>query len=78
MLVKDLNKILKRCGFDFIDEKLINTLDCSSQVFLEMAYVMMLPKPTPKKFEKWTNNATRMAEAIRYLAIAIYLLENKE
>lgn len=62
MQVKDLNKILERCGFGAdLYEKPINS-NHSSEIFLQMA-----------------RNATDKVDlinAIRYLAIAIYLLEN--
>ena len=77
MVVKDLNEILDRCGFKFIDEKPI-LVPGSSQVFLQMVHEAIKNEPKPEKFEEWTNDTANIAKAIRYLAIAIYLLENEE
>lgn len=78
MLVKDLNEILKRCGFNSaLNEKPVNS-GYPSKIFLQMAHDVMLTKPVPEKFEKWTKSTAHLAEAIRYIAIAIYLLEEGE
>ncbi len=70
MLVKDLNEILKRCGFELVDEKLVND-NGPSHEFLQMAINRIKPK-------EWTNNIDDIIVAIRYLSIAIFLVENEK
>ena len=63
MTVEDLNKILNQCGFDIIlNEKPVNS-NYSSKIFLQIAHNAI--------------DKMNLVNAIRFLAIAIFLLENE-
>ena len=71
MQVKDLNDVLKRCGFNTaLNEKPIN-IPVTQRIFLKMASNIVNNETVTH-----VNDVGRIAESIRFLAIAIYLLES--